>query len=206
LPVDIYLKDTKGNISKLIKNLYGMRVLKDSAQLSPGKKPSEETGKTITSKADISLYTIENNVRKDIAWISHKKDVGHLQYADVGSDNYSSSDYDEVREFKRKMLQLSVKLKNDFNNTQYCWPSGKNGKTIILWDEIKSDNLKNKAIFGVDYMPNGIFNRHNINILMSGDPKIEKNGDAVYLTSSGLSIMHRHRMFSRVSFARFLFL
>lgn len=196
LPADMYLKDKKGNTSKLIKNIYGMRVLLDrqrnnkGAVLSPEKQPTEETGKHIVSKADISLYTIENNIRKDIAWISHKKDKIHLQYADVSSDNYHSNDYKEVRDFKEKMVKLSVKLKEDPNNTNYCWPSGKNNKTITIWDNIKSENLKNKAIFGVDYTPNGRFSRHNINIIMSGNSILEKNSDAIYLTSSVTSILH----------------
>jgi hypothetical protein len=184
LPVTVVLEDSLGH-KQTIKNVSGMRVLRDRANAkSPTKVKIEDTGKLGTSKGDIALYSIANNGDKvDVAWISHKsnkddngKKILYAQYLDASADvnlRTRPSVTKEIRDFKNKMIELSVQKSSNI----YCWPGYKDGKSLRIWDRVKSSMLMNMAIFGFEYGTGKGFSRQNANILMSGDPHIEIQDD-----------------------------
>ncbi|AGE56169.1 endonuclease [Paramecium bursaria Chlorella virus NE-JV-1] len=197
LPITVILRGSDGSEYKIPEHVYGMRVLADSSILSPEKESSENSGRKTTSKADIALY---GKYRKSIAWISHKgisqdksgKDVMvHAQFLNAtsntlkeqGDDITDDDAYEEIRVFKRKMLELSVLIKGK----DYCWPQQKNTrKSLQVWDEIKNTKLIGKSIFGVDYGQQKAFGRQNASAFMHGHPEIKLGNDPgeIYLTAS----------------------
>jgi hypothetical protein len=212
LPVTVVLKDSKDN-KQIIKNVSGMRVLRDRANAkSPTKVKSEDTGKFVTSKGDIALYSIvkdgNKEIKVDVAWISHKsnkgkddKETDHMQYLEASKDvNFRTrpSVTKEIRDFKNKMLELSVQKSSNI----YCWPGYKDGKSLRIWDHVRNPMLMNMAIFGNEYGTGKGFSRQNANILMSGDPHIEIQDDnTIILTTKkeksansfeGKSLMNGH--------------
>lgn len=189
LPATIIIKDSLG-YKQVIRNVSGIRVLNDSVSKSPTKIKSEERGGTVTSKADIALYSVlPNGSKKDVAWISHKKDVkDHLQYEQMSTNviyKTRKAEMKEIQEFKRKMLELSVPVMNE----NHCWPRYKDGNSLRIWGEIKSEVLMNMAIFGVEFGKD--FGRNNVNVLMMGDPVLKvENNNIIFTTKE--SIMNGH--------------
>ncbi|AGE48975.1 endonuclease [Paramecium bursaria Chlorella virus AP110A] len=187
-PKNVILRDTYGNVSKIIPNVYGARVLFDSRALSPHIRKSEELGRIVTSKADIALFTRVDGKKIDLAWISHKQPV-YMQYADISADvsYFTQKNAErEIKSFKNKMLEL-VKT----NETGLCWPRYKNGQSLRVWGKVQSDILKNMSIFGVEY--GKAYGRNNANIIFTGDPKvIEQTGNTIVMSSSGKSLLNGH--------------
>ena len=196
LPVTVVLKDSNGN-EQVIRNVSGARVLRDKANAkSPTKIKIENIGRHVTSKGDIALYSIvkdgNKEIKVDVAWISHKsnkndigKKIDHAQYLDASADvtfRTRPAVTKEIRDFKNKMLKLSVQESSNI----YCWPGYKDGKSLRIWDYVKSSLLMNMAIFGIEYGTGKGFSRQNANILMSGDPHIEiHNDNTIILTTKG---------------------
>jgi len=196
LPVTVVLKDSNDN-EQVIRNVSGARVLRDKANAkSPTKIKIENIGRHVTSKGDIALYSIvkdgNKEIKVDVAWISHKsnkndigKKIDHAQYLDASADvtfRTRPAVTKEIRDFKNKMLELSVQESSNI----YCWPGYKDGKSLRIWDYVKSSLLMNMAIFGIEYGTGKGFSRQNANILMSGDPHIEiHNDNTIILTTKG---------------------
>ncbi|AGE58595.1 endonuclease [Paramecium bursaria Chlorella virus NYs1] len=178
LPIVLILKGSDKSEQQISKPVYGMRVMTDSQQSSPvHKKIVENTGRMSTSKGDIAIYTKD---REDIAWISHKNKGIYAQILEASADLFKGDAYQELRDFKLKMIQLSIQR----NSHEYCWPlANHTSKGLQVWDEIKSKILIGKCIFGFDYGKT-YFNRQNVNAFMHGDPELKYDNNRIYLSGS----------------------
>lgn len=181
LPIVLILKGPNNSEHQISKPIYGMRVLTDNIKLSPvHKKIVENTGRMSNSKGDIAVYTTD---REDVAWISHKKKGTYAQLLEASAD-FKGDAYKELRDFKLKMLQLSIKRES----YDYCWPLAKDtskegGGGVQVWDHIKNRILIGKCIFGFDYGKSH-FNRQNVNAVMQGDPEMKYENNRIYLSGS----------------------
>lgn len=188
IPFDLILRDSSGHQSKTFKNIVRARVLTDQTLFSPQKKISMvETGEKV-SKADIVLV---DDRGVDVVFISHKSDKDqrgkntgagcHAQFMHAGTDKpfKSTTAYEELQVFKRKLLELSKKL----TETTYCFPTKADGSPLTTWDYIRDPALVNIAIFGVNF-GSSRFGRHNCNILMNGDPETSVEANVVVLESN----------------------
>ena len=201
VPKDVILKDKFGNTSNVIPNIYGARVLTDKRALSPYITRPAERNRIITSKADISLFTKEDGKRVDVAWLSHKKGYKngkpeYMQYLDVSSNVNFTTQKDaenEIKSFKNKMFIIARRREK---NSDYCWPrysykKGNKDVSMRVWDNVKTDSLKNMAIFGVDYYEK-TFGRNNVNAFFVGNPVIEKTSSTLTISASDMSLLNGH--------------
>ena len=210
LPFNVIFKDSNGNLSKEIPDVTGMRVLKDVSRpslknplFSPLKTAELKNSGETTSKSDITLI---DTMSRDVAWISHKYNKNaqgktvdsHAQYMHAESDKKFNKKfkngrmmdaYEEINEFKKKMLRISINRKN--GSGILCWPVRTDKVALTVWDNIKSKNLMGLAIFGVMF---GDYNygRQNCNVILYGEPvvQIDTEKNTVYLSSTKKSIVN----------------
>ncbi|AGE48660.1 endonuclease [Paramecium bursaria Chlorella virus AN69C] len=172
-PATFVFVDIKGNKSREIHNVVRFRQLQGSKAKSPTAYVDREYNKP---KADIAAVDITG---KDVAWISHKASEGYQQYLKISGKNlkFTGKELEEVLSFKRKVVSMAPVSK--------IWPANK-----TVWSPIKSNLIKNQAIFGFDYGKKP--GRDNVDIIGQGRPIITKRGSILYLTFTGFSALNGH--------------
>ena len=172
-PATFVFVDTNGNKTREIKNVVRFRQLEGSKAKSPEAYADREYNKP---KADIAVVDING---KDVAWISHKASVGYQQYLKISGKNlkFTGKELEEVMNFKRKVVSMAPVSK--------VWPLNK-----TVWSPIKSNLIKQQAIFGFDYGKQP--GRDNVDIIGQGNPLISMKDSILYLTFSGFSAVNGH--------------
>ena len=172
-PATFVFVDTNGNKTREIKNVVKFRQLEGSKAKSPEAYADREYNKP---KADIAAVDING---KDVAWISHKASAGYQQYLKISGKNlkFTGKELEEVLDFKRKVVSMAPVSK--------VWPLNK-----TVWSPIKSNLIKQQAIFGFDYGKQP--GRDNVDIIGQGNPLISKKDSILYLTFSGFSAVNGH--------------
>jgi len=172
-PATFVFVDKNGNKTREIKDVVKFRQLQGSKAASPDAYADREYNKP---KADIAAVDIHG---KDVAWISHKASGGYQQYLKISGKSlkFTGKELEEVLNFKRKVVSMAPESK--------VWPVGK-----TVWSPIKSDLIKQQAIFGFDYGKKP--GRDNVDIIGQGSPVITEKGSILYLTFTGFSAVNGH--------------
>lgn len=165
-PADFIITDHGNNKSALIKNVVRFRKIEGSKSASPLAYANRDHN---TPKADIAAVDSDG---KDVAWISHKakppspSQFGFNQYLRISGKKlqFTGSALEEVNNFKRNLVKYAPPNKE--------WPQGK-----TMWAPIKSDLVKNQAVFGFNYGKN--LDRDNVTVFGQGDPELERMADGV---------------------------
>lgn len=118
-----------------------------------------------------SDFTIINSKGLEIGWISYKSgktSTSFQQYSGL-TEKSKLDKHSEVQKFYNEVKNLDeqYKLKD---------------KNVSIWKPIQDRNLKRKSVFGHDY--GGKNNENNVNFLIQGSLKLEKNNGIYTLKSS----------------------
>jgi hypothetical protein len=180
-PVDLVIVDSGGNKSKIMKNVVEFRKIEGSRTASPQAYANREYN---PPKADIAIV---NSDGVDVGWISHKakaknpdaKAIGFQQYLRISTKKlpFTGDALKEINEFKRDVVRHAPASKE--------WPQKR-----TMWAPIKSNEIKNKAVFGLEF--GNRLSRDNITAFGQGDPLIEKKDGIAYLRFSEIGVLNGH--------------